>query len=417
MLKQSNTNWGITTLILASLLMAPQAWAWEVDHYTLPPGELVDIGDVITEYVYDGLIQAITELNAELEPHLAQMKQLQAQRSQGQLSNRKTRTTMRRLQAQIKQLTTKDALVDRCFSEIGGGWALSGTIGKWVKSDRLRRRYADLLDSGMVLSFRPRRDKSIYPVWVTLQRTPIYIPLSPLIKVYNVEMGIDKIGHLFKQGWQYYGAYRKALKKGKTDLQAEQAAIQKVGVRTEKTYFGLMGAGVYANADLAVNYIGLKFWKNLTDPQVINGTDYPAMLTVQADGTYALDGYYEKNRDKIFGRYVSYHYNEIFNPNYFVMFPEQVKNLMARTADVWLKRYSDISESEFIALIHELSTWYGEDYGHSKNYKELYTFTLPNLYKRKHKGSRPAPSLTDPEPKPKRAQAELAPDSRIRLSK
>jgi len=368
-------------LFLGALLLGGlPAYAWEVDHYTFPPGELIDIGDVLTEHVYEGLKQGIEGVNTTIAPLLWERTRLTSligpkTARQAEVDRRK----IRHLQAQILKHTSPDALVNQCFPHIRGGWALSEEMGKWVRSKELRTKYHELIEGGMLLSFRPSRAKSIYPVWITLHRTPIYIPLSPLIKVYNVETGIDKIGHLFKQGMQYYVVYRKSLKQGKSELDAEQDAIRKVGILTEKTYFGLMGAGVYGNADLAVNYIGLQFWRNLTEELEIDGINYPPMLMVREDGLYTLHPYYEAHRDELLSRFVSLHYNEIFNPSYYVMFPKQIKKLMARDGEAWSQRYADISKEDYQGLIHQLSTWYGHDYGHSGNFEELSSMALGNL--------------------------------------
>lgn len=355
------------------------AQAWEVDHYTYPPGELIDIGDVLTEHVYKGLQQGVFGVNAQIKPLLREKQRIAIMRPETRRQAEIFQRKIRQLEMQISRHTSPDALVQRCFSHIGGGWALSAEMGKWVQSEELKQRYQILIQGGMLLSFCPSRDKSIYPVWITLHRTPIYYPLSPLIKVYNVETGIDKIGHLFKQGLQYYEVYRKGLKQGKSVEEAEQDAIQNIGVLTEKTYFGLMGAGVYANADLAVNYIGLQFWKNLTDELEIDGIVYPPMLTTGKHGFCTLHPYYEANRDELVSRFVSLHYNEIFNPSYYVMFPEQVKKLMARDCQAWAQRYADISKEDYLGLIYQLSTWYGHDYGHSGNFEELSSMALGNL--------------------------------------
>jgi hypothetical protein len=362
-------------LFLASL----PACAWEVDHYTFPPGELIDIGDVLTEHVYEGLKRGIDGVNARIEPLLQEIERLTVLIPKTRRQAEMNRRRIKQLQARILKHSSPDALVNRCFRHITGGWALCAEMGRWVRSEELKLKYHELIQGGMLLYFRPPRDKSIYPVWITLHRTPIYIPLSPLIKVYNVETGIDKIGHLFKQGMQYYVVYRKSLKQGKSELAAEQDAIRKVGILTEKTYFGLMGAGVYGNADLAVNYIGLQFWRNLTEALDIDGITYPPMLTVRKDGSCALHEYYEANRDELLSRFVSLHYNEIFNPSYYVMFPKQIKKLMARDGKAWSQRYTDISKEDYQGLIHQLSTWYGYDYGHSGNFEELSSMALGNL--------------------------------------
>ena len=70
------------------------------------------------------------------------------------------------------------------------------------------------------------------------------------------KIGVDKVGHFFVEGW---GFYKRAYLKG--DINIESAL--RWGKFTEETYFGKTTTGVYSNADLVVNFNGMRFWNHL----------------------------------------------------------------------------------------------------------------------------------------------------------
>ena len=73
--------------------------------------------------------------------------------------------------------------------------------------------------------------------------------VSPTVRLYGVEMGIDKLEHFFQQGHQYYEIERKALAKGVTPEEAVKQAVD-WGKQTERTYYGLLSSGVYSNVPI-----------------------------------------------------------------------------------------------------------------------------------------------------------------------
>jgi hypothetical protein len=78
----------------------------------------------------------------------------------------------------------------------------------------------------------------------------------------NLFIGSDKFGHFFTEGYVYY---KKAFLKKKGI-----SKTLKWGMRTERGKFGLKTTGVYSYADLAANYKGMYFWKNILSSEFNN---------------------------------------------------------------------------------------------------------------------------------------------------
>jgi hypothetical protein len=90
-----------------------------------------------------------------------------------------------------------------------------------------------------------------YRLWA--QKTfPI---LNPTMRVNDICVGSDKLGHFFQQGHEYF---EEAHRSGKGPADAE-----KMGRETEAGGFGLAATGVFSNADLEANRQGLKFYEDL----------------------------------------------------------------------------------------------------------------------------------------------------------
>ncbi len=82
------------------------------------------------------------------------------------------------------------------------------------------------------------------------------------IRLHGQIIGIDKLGHFFGQGWDYF-------EKGNL----HDALYQ--GIKDETELDGLIGSGVFSYADLAANRDGLSFWR-----QVLGGNN-PYVSCVQ----------------------------------------------------------------------------------------------------------------------------------------
>jgi len=96
--------------------------------------------------------------------------------------------------------------------------------------------------------------------------------VGPTMKINNVLIGTDKLGHFLSQGRKFY---RRWVKMGDEAKAAEHSAY------TERAIFGQMTTGSYSNADLVANYEGYRFYRSLFSDNFIPGK--PAILAWDKD--------------------------------------------------------------------------------------------------------------------------------------
>lgn len=83
------------------------------------------------------------------------------------------------------------------------------------------------------------------------------LALSPLIKIGEESVGVDKLEHMFGMGFTYFTKHYGKDKKIESVL--------KYGVALEKTILGgnIIATGVFSYADLAANFNGMRFWNHM----------------------------------------------------------------------------------------------------------------------------------------------------------
>lgn len=89
------------------------------------------------------------------------------------------------------------------------------------------------------------------------------VTLQGVIKVNNTKIGTDKLGHFFDQGFDYF---QKEFTLAGAKLTSNEEGLKKAldyGMSTEDGMFGLKSSGVKSYGDLAANYGGSLFWKEL----------------------------------------------------------------------------------------------------------------------------------------------------------
>jgi len=90
----------------------------------------------------------------------------------------------------------------------------------------------------------------------------MWMPITPVINVDGVYLGIDKLAHFVSSGWRYHGVYQRARRDGLDHVAAEQAAIR-WGILEERTINGKVSTGVLSRGDLEANHGGLRFYLEL----------------------------------------------------------------------------------------------------------------------------------------------------------
>jgi ankyrin repeat protein len=213
----------------------------------------------------------------------------------------------------------------------------------------------------------------------------LMFPLNPLrawtcgsFKAYGVMVGSDKIGHFTDMGRHYYNAYSAARRAGKTEEQAVADAVA-VGtddpIMSEKGVLGYMTAGAYSNGDLAANFSGMMFYRNLFEQVKLKGVDRPPMC--ERDGTFWRIAPHVRPDSDLWQWFVSDHFDETLNPSLYLDFMRGGVRDMARSnasavvdlrADANGQRHS---QKWFNEKTHELRSYWGVNYGHRGDDKAL----------------------------------------------
>ncbi|SDO94818.1 hypothetical protein [Desulforhopalus singaporensis] len=79
--------------------------------------------------------------------------------------------------------------------------------------------------------------------------------LSNVVRIRDQLIGLDKIGHFFAEGWNYF-----------EQTQEDNATIETAiawGTELEEGTFGYLTTGIFSYADLVANFNGFRFWNGL----------------------------------------------------------------------------------------------------------------------------------------------------------
>jgi hypothetical protein len=153
-------------------------------------------------------------------------------------------------------------------------------------------------------------DESIYRDLGLLHAFSVHVKdLSPVVRVGESVIGVDKLGHFLVEGWEYFERAR--LHGRGTDDAMDW------GEFTERTYFGRYTTGVFSYADLVADFEGLRFWSH-----VLGEADDPIAEGWLARRTYVSCGrgfrfwrgrHWRKRRSVRIERYVGPVWDEAVN--------------------------------------------------------------------------------------------------------
>lgn len=335
----------IALLIGAAAVLAPRAAAHETDQFTTPAGrEFADLGPFFNRWAYDLIEGGV------------------------QRTNRQIRDSIERGDdpARMRALQRPERLVESVHSALP--WSVHQIEAfEWMfMSAQMRQRFP-----GRLVSYR-EIDHNIYEHAFGPFDYRVFSRwfFASTIKVYGTYMGTDKIGHFTDLGIAYYWAWHEAREHGASEEDALAAAVR-IGIEgpgSEAGWLGLLANGDYANGDLAANYLGFLFYRNIAEATHIKGELRPPLVV--RDGPYwRIAGHVRRDSD-FFALYISDHLDEALNPGYFdeSMRPA-LREAVQRRADAILWRYRAADGSPrprdyFESKLAELRTYWGADYGH-----------------------------------------------------
>lgn len=104
-------------------------------------------------------------------------------------------------------------------------------------------------------------EQSIYRSFTWSQSPSLVLSkrLAAVIRIGDIELGADKLGHFFTEGWSYFDIL------SQPGSQLDDALL--FGEWTEGLYFGALTTGVFSYGDLVANFNGLRFWNSILAKQ------------------------------------------------------------------------------------------------------------------------------------------------------
>jgi len=86
--------------------------------------------------------------------------------------------------------------------------------------------------------------------------------VSNTLRIGDALVGVDKLGHFFAQGYQYYMAAQELRSEGLSEALV-RSKVRELGHSMELGVMGFKTMAIYSPADLAANWDGWRFWDSL----------------------------------------------------------------------------------------------------------------------------------------------------------
>ncbi|CAN5394938.1 hypothetical protein BH10PLA1_BH10PLA1_08170 [soil metagenome] len=319
------------------VLVSGSACALETDQFTVPPRPLVDMGPALSNRVIDELKTIVADANATRQRELRLVAATKSRYWQ--------KIHLNKAYAAVSQPVLAKAVYDA----ISGGSPYECHVEAWIRNRAEESGDALELNVG----------QSIYGP-NPFERPFLLSFLAPTIRLHDQYTGSDKVGHFVQEGYEYYEFYLNALRAGKSDAEARHEGVV-YGVAQEHGWFGEMICGIYSNADLAANYSGFLFYRNLMEPVQVGPQLLPPIIVWDGD-RLALSPHVNSQLLKPF---ITDHWSEAKNPCYYNGYwRPYMRQRIAAHVSAWMTFNHSTIEAEAERLTH-MDSFYGEDYGHS----------------------------------------------------
>jgi hypothetical protein len=341
-------TFGVGVVCAAVFFGAATSHANETDQFLLPVDEtMADVGVLLSNAHYHVLEDFVTKANEMIRA---------ANRGSGSAS----RTS------ELERWHAPVTIADHVRAAFGQGFVETLELENVLRSGGAKALYAPGIASYKTSNW-------IYE-WVHLPIDPRKIPLavpSSTICAFDSYVGTDKLGHFHDLGHIYFKDFISLRSSGVSDEDALKRVVKNYsrGIISETAAIGYFATGVCSNADLAANYLGFKFYLNLTEPVMLQGVVQPPLLVRHGD--YWSLNTHVRPESGFFRIYVSDHMNEALNPCLYEWGAEgPIARKLEDHADQILTFYADEHGNQrpkawFEAKAESLVLYYGEDYGHT----------------------------------------------------
>lgn len=204
--------------------------AYEVDNFSSRYKPLKDSQDFLDKAVNDAMQAAIAPKFIKTNDHIRNRRKYSSEKPNG---------------------CDKNRLRGAINGALASGWVVGKFESLATESKDVEKNLAG--DKENIYMYRSGKDKA---AGVVLS----FAGMEPSINVNGHYIGVDKLGHFFDQGNEYYSMYRK-------EVPSENSVHRSLsyGVSLEDGMFGKATTGVKSHGDLAANYGGFLFWSQLTE--------------------------------------------------------------------------------------------------------------------------------------------------------
>lgn len=134
---------------------------------------------------------------------------------------------------------------------------------------------------------------------------PYIMPMARTIRIGDVYLGEDKVGHFFGFGRRYFQRYKRLISDGIAEKEALERVIE-AGIAQESSLVGGLVDGIFSLADLEANFQGFQMLLDLT------GKENPYF--VQENGAWRINGRID------FSKYVTPDFDESYNASHYSFF-------------------------------------------------------------------------------------------------
>lgn len=338
-------------MLAGAMFSLTQAVAHETDQFTLPEGrEFADLGRYFNEWVFDAVQGGVKKTN----------EKIQAARSSGRKA--------------VEDAQSPDVIAHDVYHRFPNAFDVIEGIDGLAESRSMADRYP-----GKVVGYKEAFTNIYEHVHFPLDPRQVFrIWHAATVKAYGTYLGGDKIGHFVDMGMYYFEPYREAIRKGGDEKAAMHAALE-IGTHglifSERGMLGYLSAGDYSNADMAANFLGLMFYRNLTEPVMLKGKTQPPMLVRDGD-LWKLAPHVRRDSD-FFAVFICDHLDEALNPG---LFEEGMRGdiraaVVARCERILNRRVDDHGNRRpkawFDAKLEQMKTYYGQEYGYNGRYEEF----------------------------------------------
>ncbi len=346
----------VRVLIVAAVVVVAcgvSASAHETDQYTLPVGRpFIEMGPWFSADIRERIASAVDRTNARIR---------------GSLQGGQPTDETRRLQS-------PDIIAKAVYDEFPLVINHVETLEINLRSSTVREAHP-----GGVITHMPTFWIYHHPVLLLDPTKLIRLGRCSTVMIDGVLLGNDKVVHFVHMGHINYTTFRASLAAGKSEAEALRDVIDLgTGAHplfSEGTLLGMLTTGVWSNADLAANYCGLKFFRNLTETVRVRGDDRPPLLERRGE-FYRLADHVHARSD-FFTVFVSDHWNEALNPNSYALgmggfVADSIRSRCEDVLDWYLdERGVRRTREQYLAIAERLRTYYGEEYGYKGDPREL----------------------------------------------